>query len=124
MAYILVVDDEPGILNVLKNVLEAAGHTVLEAERGSDALAVLPPGGVDLTVTDLVMPDMDGFKLIPALLERFPNMKIVAMSGGCLESGPNEYLQKAMGLGATQAIAKPFMLRELVSHVNTLLSGE
>jgi CheY-like chemotaxis protein len=121
MAHILIVDDEVSMVKMITAVLEMKGHRVLAASNGVHALEILPQGGVDLVVTDIKMPKMNGFELIPALLELFPEQRIIAMSGGGIE-GPEGNLRIARDLGATRCMAKPFELRKFSAHVEELLS--
>jgi len=121
MAHILVVDDEISMVVLLTVALERQGHTVLSASNGVHALEVLPDEGVHLVVTDINMPQMDGFGLISVLIEKFPGQKILAISGAGGE-GLHGDLHAARELGATLCMEKPFELREFYAHVEELLS--
>ena len=107
MADILVVDDEQDMVLLLKTLLERHGHRVITASNGVEALDAMPEEGVHLVVTDIRMPDLDGFELIPALLERFPEQKIIAMSSGN-QWEPRDNLHVARDLGAVYCVEKPF----------------
>ena len=122
MAHVLVVDDETSIVMVLQSMLTRLGYDVLTAANGRQALELASVGSVDLVVTDIVMPDMNGIELITELQEKHPKLKIIAMSGGSVDNGPDEYLKDAQDLGAARCLAKPFMLSELSSLVKELLS--
>ena len=121
MAHILVVDDETSIVAVLKGMLTRLGHDVITASNGHQAFDLVSLDDIDLIVTDIVMPDMNGIDLITMLQEKFPKLKIIAMSGGSTDHGPEGFLSEARNLGAARCLAKPFMLNELASLVNTLL---
>lgn len=121
MSRILVVDDEAGITTVINAVLTRANYTVITARNGKEALEKLDLGPVDLVVTDLIMPEMDGLHLILEIQKRIPKVKIIAMSGGGHEAGPGFYLKDAQALGAAHLLAKPFMLNELVALVKSTL---
>src|SRR5258705_3245907 len=82
MALILVVDDEDRIRRLLRSALEIEGHDVLEAREGDEALRLQRTTPAELVITDIVMPDKDGFEVISALRQEAPNLKIIAMSGG------------------------------------------
>lgn len=124
MARILVVDDETGIITVLKEMLLRLGYEVLTASGGSEALEKLFIGGVDLVVTDVVMPDVDGLELISSIQSAYPQVKVIAISGGGAQEGPDAYLRDAKELGAARCLTKPFMLKELASMVKELLDEE
>jgi CheY-like chemotaxis protein len=124
MARILVVDDETGIITVLKEMLLRLGYEVLTAASGAEALEKLSVGGVDLVVTDIVMPDVDGLELISNIQSMYPRIKVIAISGGGAQEGPEAYLRDARELGAARCLTKPFMLKELASMVQDLLGEQ
>ncbi len=124
MARILVVDDESGIITVLKDMLLRLGYEVLTACNGNEALEKLSVGGVDLVVTDIVMPDVDGLELISNIQSLYPRLKMIAISGGGAQEGPEAYLRDAKELGAARCLTKPFMLKELASMVQDLLQED
>ena len=110
MARILVVDDEEGIRTLIRNMLVREGHQVTTACDGVEALRVVDSQAVDLVITDLIMPEMEGVEMISELRRRFPAIKIIAMSGGGM-GGAVDYLRLAKALGAGQTLAKPFRPR-------------
>ncbi|MBL9190576.1 MAG: response regulator [Opitutaceae bacterium] len=105
---ILVADDETGICNLLEHWLTAAGHKVQIAEGGQQALRLLKQNSFDLVITDVVMPDGDGFELIPAIRKIQPQARILAISGGGRYIPGNDCLSLARGLGAHATVVKPF----------------
>ncbi len=78
---ILLVDDEPSILIVLRAVIEQAGYTVDVAEDGFAALRKIQRAKPDLIITDLRMPNMNGFELLSVIRSRFPELPTIAISG-------------------------------------------
>lgn len=78
---ILLVDDEPSIRLVLKAVLESAGHAVTTAEDGFIALRSIRNNVPDLLISDLRMPNMNGFELLAVVREKFPQVPVIAISG-------------------------------------------
>ncbi len=121
MAHVLVVDDEPAVRSVVEQTMTRFGHEVMTATDGFDALKKLSLGWVDLVVTDMVMPEMDGVKLIGHIREHYPNVKIIAISGGGAHETPEDCLGQALESGAARTLMKPFMLSELFSVTKDLL---
>lgn len=122
MARILVVDDEIGIVTILREMLLRLGYDVLTASGGVEAMKTLEAGGIDLVITDIVMPDIDGLELISKIQSTYPDIKVIAISGGGAQEGPEAYLEDAKELGAAHCLTKPFMLKELASMVQEVLA--
>jgi response regulator RpfG family c-di-GMP phosphodiesterase len=78
---VLCVDDEPNILSALKRVLRGAGHVVLSANSGATALAMLEQMPVDLLISDMRMPGMDGAQLLEQVQQRWPHVVRVLLTG-------------------------------------------
>ena len=78
---ILVVDDEAAICELSKQLLEARGYTILVADSGEAALKVLESNDIDLLLSDVVMPNMDGYKLAEKVRKKYPSIKIQLVSG-------------------------------------------
>ena len=80
---ILVAEDEVMVRNLARHILEAEGHEVLAAADGAEALALSRgyTGAIDLLITDVMMPRLDGFGLIRQILQERPNLRILVMSG-------------------------------------------
>ena len=117
---ILVVDDEPGIRELLCLMLEAAGHTVTAAEDGLEAPKVLASREIDVVITDLLMPERDGLEFITEIRKKFPKVKIVAMSGGG-HIARDSYLRIAKNFGAHVLLEKPFSQAGVLEAVETAL---
>ncbi|HDR89209.1 MAG TPA: response regulator [Bacteroidetes bacterium] len=123
MAKILVIDDEPYILLMIKKMLEQVGHGVDLASNGKEGLELLLTRPFDLLITDIVMPEKEGLETIREVRKKYPGLKIIAISGGGrLDS--SEYLEPARYFGAEKIIKKPFQKGELLNAVNELLGGE
>lgn len=114
MPTVLVIDDEESIRHVCCEALRTAGFETLSAASGVQALKLMATQPVDLVVTDVVMPDMDGIELIQALRSKFLRIPVIAMSGGGVLSA-DDCLDFAGKLGAARVLAKPFSLHELVT---------
>jgi len=120
MAGILLVEDEKELREMLKIALIRCKHTVFEAIDGREAITHFKPSVTDLVVTDLIMPEEDGLKVIIKLREIKPGLKIVAISGGG-KAGPGGYLNLAKALGADAIFSKPFSVQELTKKIDELL---
>jgi DNA-binding NtrC family response regulator len=119
----LVVDDDPDLLQSLRVLLEAYDYQVVMAANAAAAIAAVAEQHLDLVLTDIYMPDADGFELINALRERNVAVPIVAMSGGG-RSGSYDNLSIATHLGAAAVIDKPFSNTSLVDTIERVLAGE
>jgi two-component system cell cycle sensor histidine kinase/response regulator CckA len=117
---ILLVEDEEGLRALNARGLASRGYTVLEASNGVDAIEVLErEGHVDLVVSDVVMPEMDGPSLLKELRSRDPNVKVIFVSGYAEEA-----FAKNLPQGEQYAfLAKPFTLKALVAEVKKTLVG-
>ena len=123
MARILVLEDDGATRSIVKETLIAGGHDVLEAADGRAGLRVFGANKVDLVITDMLMPDMDGVELVRTIRAYGAPVRIVAISGGSAACDPADLLETAVRLGADAALPKPFRpsdLRELVAAVLTL----
>ncbi len=120
MARILVIDDQPLIREVLRRVLESAGHGVKEAGDGEEGLRAYHEHPADLVLCDIFMPTKGGLETIRVLRQDFPAVKVVAMSGGGFD-GRYESLATAEGLGAVASFEKPFTVGELLTVVEEVL---
>ena len=123
MPGILIVEDEKDLREMLKIALTRHKFTVFEAENGKEAIIHFKPSITDLVVTDLIMPDEDGLKVIIKLKELKPSIKIIAISGGG-KAGPGSYLNLAKVLGADAIYSKPFSINELIAKIGELLNVE
>jgi DNA-binding NtrC family response regulator len=111
-ARVLVVDDEDTIRNLLKGRLEREGHDVAVANGAAEAEKIFATGGeVGVLVTDLRMPGKDGFALMAWAKEKYPQLRVVVITG----HGEKEVAVKALRQGASDYLEKPFDLDEL-SH--------
>ncbi len=123
MARILVIDDDPNILRSVREILEEEGHDVREAVGGEAALELLAGASVDLIVSDLNMPEIDGIELLIRVHDEYPGTRLVAMSGGG-RIAKEELLRNASMLGAVVALEKPFTVEQLVDIVNGALKAD
>ena len=112
---LLVVDDEPGLRNVLEACLVHESYDVVVARDGFDALAQMRGALPDLTITDLKMPNMSGFELLSVFRRRFPQIPTIAISG--------EFHAPVAPLGvlADAFFSKPYETEDLLAKVRELL---
>ncbi|MEE8398539.1 MAG: response regulator [Desulfobacterales bacterium] len=118
---ILVIDDEPKMRKMLRQMLEKKGHDVIEAADGNEGVRSYRENLPDIVITDLIMPDKEGVETIIELRDAFPDVKIIAISGGG-KNTPESYLQSARELGAMRTFAKPINMTELTDAVDELLA--
>lgn len=122
MARILVIDDEDGVRAIVREMLERAGYEVLDAPEGGKGLELLRERPVDLVITDLFMPEKEGIATIRELRRNFPNVKIIAMSGGG-RTRNLDILSDAKRLGAARTLTKPFDPQEMLVTVEEVLAS-
>ena len=117
---ILVVDDEPGILKYVEDILLPAGYQFFSASGGEEALKVaeLNKEKIDLLLTDINMPGVDGLELAKLFQRKYPETKIILMSGYMLSD------ETVTEIGGREVVflPKPFTPNELTDTLNGLLS--
>src|SRR5512140_3783252 len=121
MSVILLIEDDNELREMLKLALIRKNYVVLEAVNGKEALIHFKPGVTDLVITDLIMPEEDGLKVIMRIREMKPGIKVIAISGGG-KAGPGSYLNLAKALGADVTYSKPFSVNDLISNIGVLLN--
>jgi two-component system chemotaxis response regulator CheY len=119
MATIIVVEDSASTLRMIVDTLKTAGHIVMEAENGAEALEVLSGKRVDLIITDINMPHMDGVELTQKL-RRLPNFKFTPILMLTIETAVHKRL-KGKKAGATAWLVKPFDSQKLITIVAKLI---
>jgi CheY-like chemotaxis protein len=120
MARIVLIDDNDLFRSMLKETLTHFGHTVVAASNGKEGLKMFIAGGADLIITDLVMPEIEGFEVLMELQKYRPRVKIIVVSGG-VRGNAADFLDIAKRLGASKVLAKPFSNSELIAAINELL---
>ena len=109
MENILVVDDEKNIVTIISKMLEKWGYNAVQATSGDEALEKIKSAPIDLVITDLMMPKMDGITLIGKILEHYENMVIIVLTGyPTIDSAV-----QAIKAGAYDFMAKPIQADEL-----------
>ena len=113
---ILVVDDESAVRRLVEQMLKQAGYRVCSAGSAGEALAVLERlGGVNLLVTDIVMPGTDGHQLIGTIRQIYPHVRTMAISGFVQKDAPDRDYRVLM---------KPFTGDQLLAAVKQVLDGQ
>jgi two-component system, NtrC family, response regulator PilR len=118
MALVLIVDDERGMRDFLKILLEKEGHKVITASRGAKALEILETKNVDLVVSDIRMPELSGIELLEIIKENTPDLPVIMITAF---ASPDDAVM-AMKNGAFDYISKPFNVDEIVSVVHSATS--
>jgi CheY-like chemotaxis protein len=132
MTEILVIDDEPAIRKALRRVLESAGYSVRTAIDGADGLNKLKSCAADIVITDIIMPNVHGVDAIKAIVQEFPNIRIIAISGGGNFSAASyqphaikteAYLASAEIAGAHAILTKPFRTEDVIQAILAALTA-
>lgn len=117
---ILFVDDDKSPRKLFANLLRHGGYSVLEAENGRKALEQLDRESVDLVITDMMMPEMDGVQTIMAVRNRCPEVKIIAVAESRFTPAESS-LKIARALGSHKTLVKPLIAHELLDAVRELV---
>ncbi|MEE2691098.1 MAG: response regulator [Pseudomonadota bacterium] len=119
MAAILLAEDDESMRRFLKKALERAGHVVVDASQGDEALTELQLREFDLLLTDIVMPVMDGIELARQAAEIDPEMKIMFITGFAAVA-----LNPANRAPAdAKVLSKPFHLKDLVQEIDRVIAA-
>ncbi len=121
MARILIIDDELPMRSLIRLILEQSGHDVADAQDGDEGIKLQKAQPADLVITDLIMPEKEGFETIMELKTDFPDTKIIAISGGGQFLDKDDFLRIANKLGADYTLAKPFERKDLLKVTGQLL---
>jgi CheY-like chemotaxis protein len=121
VARILIIDDDPVARAVLEQTLRSGAHEIVAATDGIEGVKEYLAKPADLVITDLFMPNRDGFETIAELRTRFPAVAIIAMSGNAIAPS---MLPVARKMGAIEIVLKPFTPEEMLKVVDKVLGGE
>lgn len=119
MTRILVTDDDRAIVSYLESALTVLGYEVVPCRDGKRALAAIQAGHVDLVISDIVMPEMDGLQLLRIL--RGTDIPVLVMSTDDV-SDRTSYLAAALTLGAAAVLQKPFTIDVLAQKIEQILN--
>jgi PAS domain S-box-containing protein len=122
---VLIVDDEPDIISGMCQMLERHNYRVLTAINGEKAMDIIGSREqkIDVLVTDMMMPEMDGMALIRAVRSVVPELKIIASSGLGTDMGGNSRAQELKALGVAAFLPKPYSTQKLLTTLHQLLRG-
>jgi CheY-like chemotaxis protein len=133
MTTILLIDDETDERDSVAKVLRREGYEVFAAEDAESGLALLDEQRIDLVITDIIMPGIDGVQAIKRIRDSHPDMKIVAISGGG-NFGHASYqpqaitttafLQAATEAGADGILTKPFLRDDILESVQRMIHAQ
>jgi two-component system, NtrC family, nitrogen regulation response regulator NtrX len=126
---ILIIDDEPGIRTVLRDVLEDEGYTVLAAEDGIQGLTAMASTTVDLVFLDVWLPSMGGMEVLKRMREQFPDVGVIMISGHAnislavqaTKMGAFDFLEKPLSLDRTMTVVRNAIAMETLRRENRSL---
>jgi len=117
---ILIIDDEPTALELLRRIVSSVGYDTVLAANGEEGLERFQEQPCDLVITDMVMPVKDGLQTILDLRADFPDLPVIAISGGGAIS-KERYLAVASYLDRVITVAKPFSINSITDAIEKLL---
>ena len=118
-ARVLLIEDEPPVRDVMREMLEAGGYAVVVAASGAEGLAVSQAEPVELVLTDVSMPEMSGWDVAAKLSERFPDLPVGFLTGWGDRLDPDELARH----GVRFVLAKPIDQRSLIRQVAATLES-
>ncbi|MEN6484819.1 MAG: response regulator [Syntrophobacteraceae bacterium] len=124
MKRILVIEDDEQYRPMLTRMLQRAGYEVAAAADGEEGIRLFRLQPADLVISDIFMPGKEGMETIRELHRDYPDLKIIAMSGGNIQMGPFCSLPPAKEFGAVEVLSKPFEKETLLKTVRDVLGGE
>jgi DNA-binding response OmpR family regulator len=119
---VLIIDDDDLVRTTLSRTLVTVGYDVIEAIDGHDGLRKFRDGGIDLVITDILMPEKEGLETIRELRQSDSAVKIIAISGGD-RTGSLRYLGMAAALGADDILAKPYRRQDLLAKIDAVMKA-
>lgn len=122
MERILIIDDDCEMRSMLCELLKREGYGVLSSQNGNEAMAECQSRDFDLAIVDIFMPEKDGIETIQEIRERFPDIKIIAISGDGNNQITSHYLEIALCCGANHTLTKPFRRKDILSTVHACLN--
>ncbi|MGO9571805.1 MAG: response regulator [Desulfomonilaceae bacterium] len=124
MAQILIIEDDADIRSLYTQILEQAGHHVIEASDGNIGIKLYRENLPDLIITDIIMREKEGLQTIMELRRDFPQAKIIAVSGGGEAMAASTCLYLAARLGAQRTLSKPVSKADFLNAIREVLDAE
>ncbi len=121
MPHILIIDDDATMRDVLSEMMQMEGFDATVAEDGLKALKLLEQSAFDCIITDIIMPEKEGLETILYVRKTYPDIPIIAMSGGA-RIKPESYLDIAIQFGARYVFSKPFEKKEFMAAIKNCLA--
>lgn len=122
MPKVLIIDDEANIRSVLKDMLGMSGYEVDTAENGKEAKELYDKNEYDVVITDIIMPEQDGFEVILDYRNKNQLDRIIAISGGGRTSS-EDYLNIANHFGVSSIFSKPPNYKDLIAKVDEIVAA-
>lgn len=122
MPKVAVIDDDTDLLRMVARMLHENGHDALTYSSVGDAVAALEHDRVDVILTDIFMPRLDGFHLLATMRESHPGVPIIAMSGGG-SLIKVDMLPETKAFGAAAILDKPFTSKQLIAAIQSVLTA-
>ncbi len=119
---VLVIDDEKSMRTLLQDALESQSYDVEAVSNFEFAKKILEDQKVDLLITDIFMPETDGFEIIESLRTNFPSIKLIAMTGGGLFEAKDIVVKLVKEQGVDACLLKPFTVDEFLEVVQKVVS--
>lgn len=123
MIQVLIIDDEKPIRDMLREMLASEDFEIREASDGRKGMDLIRDSACDLVITDLHMPGQEGLETIQQLHQEYPQVKIIAISGGSPKVSM-DFLPVAKLLGANNVIYKPILQKDLLKTIETVMRAE
>jgi CheY-like chemotaxis protein len=120
---ILVVEDEPGLLELYHGVLEAEGYRVMTAANGEEGLVVFRLFHPDLVFTDVIMPKTNGFEMVQAIRSEKPDTKVVYITGFLGVEGLRNKISAELSHFGYRILSKPFKISRMLDEIEEYLMG-
>ena len=119
---VLVVDDEPNLRELARDILSEAGYRVMAAESGLEAIRLLREftDEISVVILDLSMPEMGGRETLEEMMRIKPNVKVIISTG----YGPNGTVEEMLKRGAAEYVGKPYHMYELLNKVAEAIEGD